>query len=125
MSLEDALRENTEALKANTAALLGKATTPAPKAVPKKAEAEGAEAAPAAGKKGGAKKPAVTYPQLQELVVKLAKLDRETAVQILADFGVEIATELDPSQYAEAYELFDKAIKAAGGDKPASEGNLA
>lgn len=135
MSLEEALVANTKALNANTDALLALGEL---KDVPKHiAREEGSK--PAAGKKAagntaegagtaattkpapkGKGKAEITYEQLQPLVMKLAKADRETAVQILADFGVETAKELDPSQFAEAHELFTKALKATGGESDES-----
>lgn len=115
MSIEQALAENTAALRDLVAALKAQPVvgvpaapaekTPEPKAekkvsAPKKAEkveAPKVEAPKAEEKPAGA-----SYDDVKATVFALAKIDRAHAVELLTQFGVTNAQHLKPEQYAEA-----------------------
>lgn len=109
MSLEEALAENTAALKAHTAALNGVA------AAAKGATAKPAAAAtkPAAAAKPAAGKAKPKAPTVDDIRAKfggylstkdkeLRELRLEQVAAINAHFGVAKASDLDPSLFAEA-----------------------
>lgn len=112
MSLEEALRENTEALKANTAALLktggGKASA-ADAAIEKEATRAAAAKPAAAGKKPAAAKK-TTLDTIKErfggylgIEDKAERKNRIAQVQQIVDhFGVAKASELDEANWDEA-----------------------
>ena len=115
MSLETALHENTEALKALAAIMSGaKLATPAPAPKPEKASVVEppaandpvvAETAPVAG---------ATLEDASKLVVALAnKKGRDTAVKLLATFdGAAKATALKPEHLASFCEAATAALAA-------------
>lgn len=124
MSLEEALAENTAALKALTAALAkGGATVGS---VPAKAVAPAAK--PAVAAKPAAKlvaKPAakaaaeeeaegITYEKdVRPLILELGKAGkRESIASVLANFGVEKGPELTEEQWEEARDLFQAELDA-------------
>lgn len=124
MSLEQAIRENTEAVRELIAAL-GKtnpvsapaaseavaqpapapAPAPAPKAAPAKAKpapaAKAEEPVAPAPAPAPVAEPAIPYTDVATAVTDLAKAKgRQAAVDLLASFGVARATELKVEQYA-------------------------
>ena len=128
MSLEDALKENTEAVRNLTAAmnaLLEKSNTPeketkAPKSAPTtekpaptpstatapvvlapKAENSGTDAQSAATEQPDSTAADVTYQQVADTFLSVFKADREKGLAALKTFGVKKAPELKPEQYAD------------------------
>lgn len=118
MSLEQALQENTVAIRELIAALTNHAPTPAPtkeveaaaeKAVEKaKAKAPAKKTEPAVetaanrSSDADATSDAVTYSQVSDAVLKLvAAKGRAAATDILTDMGLKSAREAKPEQYAE------------------------
>ena len=127
MSLEDALKENTEAVRDLAAAmnaLLEKSNTPeketkAPKSAPTtekpaptpstatapvvpepKAENSGTSAQSAATEQPDSTAADVTYQQVADTFLSVFKADREKGLAALKTFGVKKAPELKPEQYA-------------------------
>lgn len=128
MSLEDALKENTEAVRNLTAAmtaLLEKSNTPeketkAPKsasttekpapspstatataAPAPKAENSGTSAPSVATEQPDSTAADVTYQQVAAAFLSVFKADREKGLAALKTFGVKKAPELQPEQYAD------------------------
>ncbi len=107
MSLEDAIRENTEAVRRLTDVMAGANTAPVAGTVAKNTAAPAAK--PAATKAATAPvtkpvatkaAPALTYDDVKVYVLGIAKIDRTAATDLLTEFGVEKAPELTPDQYA-------------------------
>lgn len=128
MSLEKALQENTEALKANTEALLqfaatgtGAAAPTAPaktekkeekaeKPAPKKEEKE--DKAPAKKEEKAADK--IPYDDVKNKTLELVKAKgRDVVMSLLEDFGKDVksAKDLEEGQYAEYLERVDDLLK--------------
>ncbi|MFA5897799.1 MAG: hypothetical protein WC829_01670 [Hyphomicrobium sp.] len=127
MSLEDALKENTEAVRDLAAAmnaLLEKSNTPeketkAPKSAPTaedapspptatapvapepKAENSDTGAQSAATEQPDSTAADVTYQQVADTFLSVFKADREKGLAALKTFGVKKAPELKPEQYAD------------------------
>ena len=128
MSLEDALKENTEAVRNLTAAmnaLLEKSNTPeketkTPKGAPTtekpapspstatataapapKAENSGTSAPSAATEQPDSTAAEVTYEDVVTTFLSVFKADREKGLAALKTFGVKKAPELKPEQYAD------------------------
>lgn len=133
MSLEQAITENTAALKQLISALsgLGKldvvtvGDTTAKTATEKPATKPAAAAKPAATTKPAAAveetkqavaetaAPEVTYDQLKVKVLELAAKDRDQVMEVLSRFGVTTAKDLQPEQFADALADFERVL--AGG----------
>jgi hypothetical protein len=128
MSLEDALKENTEAVRCLTVAiqsLLVKADTPVKETKPpksvlttekpapspstatatvapeSKAENSGTSAPSAATEQPDSTAADVTYQQVADTFLSVFKADREKGLAALKTFGVKKAPELKPEQYAD------------------------
>ena len=128
MSLEDALKENTEAVRSLTAAIQALAAndtlvqkeTKAPKSAPttekdaptpstatapvvpeSKAENSGTDAQSAATEQPDSTAADVTYQQVADAFLSVFKADREKGLAALKTFGVKKAPELKPEQYAD------------------------
>ena len=120
MSLEKALADNTAALIANTAALLGMQQTPATPTQNKKATDKPApEKTPAANKPAGeapAKDAAPTYADAAKVVGDMVQdpaFGRSKALEILGELGLAKLTDIKdaekkPGQYAEVIAAFNK-----------------
>lgn len=107
MSLEDAIKENTAALKALTAAYGARGATQEPDP-----DAEPAPAGKAAGKANGEAK--IDYAkEIKPLALALAKSNRTKLLEIYKHFGVNVGTELKPAQYAEAKKMLEEASEVA------------
>lgn len=125
MSLEQALADNTAAVKALHAHLAG-----APAATPLSAKldkveakiAETAKPAPKTEPKKTAAAPApkadaVDYEKVRAAVLALcAAKGKPAGLAVLAEFGVEKATELKAEQYAEALAALEAALAAPADD---------
>lgn len=122
MSLEELIKENIAATKANTealAALAAKLGNEAPK-VKNKAEpkVEAAVEAPKAEPKAEPEstEPTVSYDDVKAVVLEASdptKLGREKVLALLAQHGVKKAPELKPEQYAAVIADFKAAMSAA------------
>lgn len=130
MSLEQTLAANTAAIEALTAALLSGNALPAAGAPSaslqdKLAKAEAAVAPKAAAIKvtpskaaPKAEKPVVaagpTYDEVRALVMDTANVAgtnrRDLVISTLAQFGVKLATELKPEQYADFHAALTAAV---------------
>ena len=122
-ALADALRAAADALEAETSAAPAPAAIEAPAAPkaarkPKAAAPESAPpvapaAAPASAPAAPAPEPAPvapTYPDfglVKKPLLKLAGINREAAVKILAGFGVANASQLKPEQYQAAIDALE------------------
>lgn len=120
MSLEKAIQENTEALKALTAALQnGAAPAPAkeePKKEKAKKEAPAKEEAPKEEPKAEekAKSDAIPYDDVKNKTLELVKAKgRDVVMSLLEDFGskVKSAKDLEEGQYAEYLERVEDLLK--------------
>ena len=127
MSLEDALKENTEAVRSLTVAIQALAAntpaqkeTKAPKSAPttekpasspstataaaapeSKAANSGTSAQSAATEQPDSTAADVTYQQVADTFLSVFKADREKGLAALKTFGVKKAPELKPEQYAD------------------------
>ena len=115
MSLEQAIQDNTAAIKALTIALGAKVTapaapqeaasSPAPKAQP---AGWSAKAAPSQGE------PANTAPdyekEVKPLVLKLVAKNRATVVALLEEYGVKNAQQIAPEKLAEFRDKIQQAL---------------
>lgn len=101
MSIEKLLQENTEALNANTAALLKAAGGGAAAATTTTAAATGGK-----GKKAAADAPKITQDQVNAALVKLKeKHGTDEARAIIKDHGkVEKMGEIKPAQFQAVYD---------------------
>lgn len=110
MSLEDAIRENTAAVRELLAAMRGNTSAdtappkPAKPAAPKAAAPAPAPAAEAAAE--------VTMPMCQDLIRQLAAKNREQAVELLASFNAKKATDVKPADLAKFYADMKTALAA-------------
>jgi len=124
MSLEVAIKENTEAVKALHALLAGSqlgAVVASAKAAPAPAAAPAAPAkeapkpepkAPEQTTSAPATTTALNYEKdIKPIALALAKKSREKLTEIWGKLGVKVGTELKPEQFAQAKALIEEASK--------------
>ena len=119
MSLEQALAENTAALKAHTAALLGQdaPTETVSEKVERVTKSQAAKTAPKAAKKEEPVAPVEAGPDYQAVkksfLALCAEKGKDAGLAVLKPFGVAKCPDLKPEQYAEFIEASDAAATAS------------
>ncbi len=123
MSLEQALADNTAAIRELIAAMKAKPAAQdeaATETAPNEPQAPATDTTPKSGKASSepekekpAESPSVTYDEVRKLITDIARQSKDKAVATLQRFGVQNGKQLKEDQYAE---FIAYAVKVAAGE---------
>jgi hypothetical protein len=112
MSLEAAIKENTEAVRILAAALnVGRNTLGGSTSAPAAKAPDAPAAAPKAAEKAPETGTTLTYEKdIKPIALALAKSNRQALLDIYKKLNVTVGTEIKPEQFADAKKLIDAAL---------------